>query len=300
MNITKINAVFTQQKGNTLAQFTNQAQLTYNNFVRNSNVAVGEILEVLSATKNAVVGEYTAGDDITYIISIVNTGNTAYSNLSITDNLGAYTLNTQTLVPLSYKENSVKYYVNGTIQTPPNVVADNNLSISGINVPAGGNAMIVYEATPNQYAPLDTTSQITNEAVISTLGITPITVTETVNSRNEANLSITKSINPIPVAENGQLTYTFLIQNTGNTAVTADDNAIVTDIFDPILENISVTFNSTTWSLNTNYTYDETTGSFATVAGQIIVPAATYTQNAATGEWTTTPGTATLVVTGNI
>lgn len=283
-----------------MAQFTNQAQLTYNNFVRNSNVAVGEILEVLSATKNAAVGEYTAGDDITYIISIVNTGNTAYSNLSVTDNLGAYTLNTQTLIPLSYKENSVKYYVNGTLQTPPNVITDNNLTISGINVPAGGNAMIVYEATPNQYAPLDTTSQITNEAIISTLGITPITVTETVNSRNEANLSITKSINPIPVAENGQLTYTFLIQNTGNTAVTADDNAIVTDIFDPILENISVTFNSTAWSLNTDYTYDEATGNFATVAGQIIVPAATYTQNTTTGEWTTTPGTATLVVTGNI
>lgn len=290
----------TQQKGNTLAQFTNQAQLTYNNFVRNSNVAVGEILEVLSATKNAVVNEYVAGDDITYIISIVNSGTTAYSNLTVTDNLGAYTFNDQTLVPLTYKDNSVKYYVNGTLQTTPTVTATNNLVISGINIPAGGNAIIAYEATPNQYAPLDSTSEITNQAVITTTGITPITVTETVTADNEANLSITKSINPIPVAENGQLTYTFLIQNTGNTAITATDNAIITDIFDPILENISVTFNSTAWTANTDYTYDETTGSFATVAGQITVPAATYTQNTTTGEWTTTPGVATLVVTGNI
>ena len=31
-----------------LAQFTNQAQLAYNDSVINSNIAVGEILEVLS------------------------------------------------------------------------------------------------------------------------------------------------------------------------------------------------------------------------------------------------------------
>lgn len=34
-----------------MARFTNQAQLRYGNAVANSNIAVGEILEVLSATK---------------------------------------------------------------------------------------------------------------------------------------------------------------------------------------------------------------------------------------------------------
>lgn len=34
-----------------MAIFTNQAQLRYGNAVANSNVAVGEILEVLAATK---------------------------------------------------------------------------------------------------------------------------------------------------------------------------------------------------------------------------------------------------------
>lgn len=37
-----------------MAIFTNQAQLRYGNAVANSNVAVGEILEVLAATKTAV------------------------------------------------------------------------------------------------------------------------------------------------------------------------------------------------------------------------------------------------------
>ena len=41
-----------------MAQFTNQAQLSYNDSVTNSNIAVGELLEVLSATKTAVIDEY--------------------------------------------------------------------------------------------------------------------------------------------------------------------------------------------------------------------------------------------------
>ena len=49
----------------------------------------------------------------------------------------------------------------------------------------------------------------------------------------------------------------------------------------------------------TDYTYDETTGIFATLPGRITVPAATYTQ-AEDGTWVTTPGTAVLTVTGTV
>ena len=55
-----------------MAQFTNQAQLRYGNSVTNSNIAVGEILEVLSISKTAVKNTYRPGGTITYIISIVN------------------------------------------------------------------------------------------------------------------------------------------------------------------------------------------------------------------------------------
>ena len=48
-----------------MAQFTNQATLSYNGSVVNSNVAVGEILEALSAQKTAVRETYVAGDTIT-------------------------------------------------------------------------------------------------------------------------------------------------------------------------------------------------------------------------------------------
>ena len=55
-----------------MAQFTNQAQLRYGNSVTNSNIAVGEILEVLSISKTAVKNTYHPGGTVTYIISIVN------------------------------------------------------------------------------------------------------------------------------------------------------------------------------------------------------------------------------------
>ena len=42
------------------------------------------------------------------------------------------------------------------------------------------------------------------------------------------------------------------------------------------------------------------TGLFTTVPSQIVVPAATYTQDPVTGAYTVTPGIATLVVTGTI
>jgi len=91
-----------------------------------------------------------------------------------------------------------------------------------------------------------------------------------------------------------------VIQNTGNQAVVATDNAAITDTFDPILTALAVTFNGVTWTQGVQYNYDETTGLFTTVPGQITVPAATYTQDPVTGAYTLTPGVATLVVTGTI
>ena len=102
------------------------------------------------------------------------------------------------------------------------------------------------------------------------------------------------------MADNGQVTYTFLIQNSGNEALVATDNAVVTDTFDPILTDLTVTLNGAVLTPGTGYTYDETTGQFATVPSIITVPAATFTQDPATGAYTRTPGLATLTVTGTI
>lgn len=283
-----------------MAQFTNQAQLRYGNAVTNSNIAVGEILEVLSVTKTAVDAAYTPNGTVTYIVSIVNSGTVPITSLTLSDDLGAYTFGTSSLTPLTYLSGSVKYYVNGVQQAAPTVTAGETLVITGLNVPAGGNLTLVYETAVNQYAPLAAASSITNTVTVNGTGITAITAQETVSVSESPLLTITKSISPVPVTENGTLTYTFLIQNEGNTAAEATTDVVVTDLFDPRLSNITVTFNGTVLTENTDYTYDETTGEFATVAGRITVPAATFTTLADTGEVVVTPGLSTLVITGTI
>ncbi len=283
-----------------MATFTNYATLSYTGGTTNSNTVTGELLEVLSASKEAISNNYTARDDITYVISIINSGTTAFTGLTVTDDLGAYTYNSDTLYPLEYTNGSVRYYINGVLQTAPTVTAGPPLVISGINVPANGNAIIVYETKATNYAPLGIEASITNTATISGTGLaTSLTATETINMENRADLSVNKSVCPSTVTENGQLTYTFVIQNFGSVAATASDEAVLTDTFDPILSSISVTFDGTAWTQTTNYTYDTTTGVFSTVAGQITVPAASYSQNA-DGTWTVTPGTATLTVSGTV
>lgn len=282
-----------------MATFFNQATLSYNGNVVNSNITTGELLEVLSATKTAVVDTYSRNSEVTYIINIVNSGSIAYNNLTVTDNLGEYSFGTTELVPLDYVEGSARYFVNGTLQPAPAVTAGAPLVITGINVPAGGVATVVYAAGTNSFAPLGDTASIVNTAVISGTGISDITVTETITPENTADLTISKSLNPTTVTENGQLTYTFVIQNTGNEAVDATDNAIVTDTFNPALNITGVTFNGTAWTSPANYTYTEATGAFATNAGQITVPAATYTQNP-DGTWLIQPGVSVLTVTGTI
>ncbi len=286
-----------------MATFFNSATLSYNGNVTNSNVVTGELVEVLSVTKTAVRSDYAAGEKITYVISLVNTGTTAVTGVSISDNLGAYTFGTgtDTRTPLTLVDGSILYYSNGVLQATPTVTAGPPAVISGITVPAGGNATIVYEATPNEFALLGAGDTINNTATVTGNGISnPILADATVTASAAPNLTISKSLSPSTVAENGQLTYTFIIQNYGNTAADATDNVVLSDTFNPILSDLAVTFNGTAWAANTNYTYDQTTGLFSTLPGQIIVPAATYTQDATTGAVTVTPGVSTLTVTGTV
>ena len=284
-----------------MAQFTNQAQLSYNNVVVNSNVVVGEILEVVTVDKNAVVATYYADGTVTYVISLVNSGATPISNLTVVDNLGAYNQGTETRTPLTYVDGSIRLFINGVLQAAPTVTLTPALTVSGMTLPGDSDLVLVYTAAVNDYAPLGVDGSILNTATVTGNGIpTPITVTETVATVQEPLLRITKSLEPVPISENGVLTYRFVIENFGNTAATAADNVALSDLFDPVLSGLTVNLNGVTWAEGTQYTYNAVTGQFDTVPGQITVPAATYTQDIATGVWSTTPGSVTLTVTGTI
>lgn len=284
-----------------MAIFSNQATLTYNGNTTNSNIAFGEILDVLAVTKTAIEGTYTPGDLVTYVVTLRNTGNTALTGLTVTDDLGGYDLNGTTVYPLTYEEDSAALFTDGIPQAAPTVTAGSPLVITGITVPANGDAVLVYQARANTFADPAADGTIDNTVTVTGDGITtPITATETVTAATAADLTITKSITPTQVVDNDRVTYTFVIQNTGNEAVVATDNAAITDLFDPILTDLVVTFNGDVWTEGADYNYNEATGLFTTVPGRILVPAATYTQDPTTGEYTLTPGVVTLTVTGTI
>ena len=284
-----------------MAIFSNQATLTYNDNSTNSNIAYGEILDVLVATKTSVEGTYTPGQIVTYVVTLRNTGNAALTGLTVTDNLGGYDFNGATVYPLTYEAGSVALFADGVPQAAPTVVAEPPLVFSNVTVPAGGDVVIVYQARANGFANPAVGGTIDNTVTVTGDGLSaPITAMETVTAAAEPILTISKSITPSQVVDNDRVTYTFVIQNSGNEAVVATDNAAITDTFDPILTDLVVTFDGAAWTQGVQYNYNGTTGLFTTVPGQILVPAATYAQDPVTGAYTATPGIATLVVTGTI
>ncbi len=292
---------FRKNKEDTMATFFNQATLSYNNNVTASNIVTGELLEVLTATKTAVRETYAAGDTVTYVISLLNSGTVPYTGLTLTDDLGAYPIGTGTAVPLTYVAGAIRYYINGVLQAAPTVGDTSPLAVTGITVPAGGNALLVYSTTVNGTAPLAEDGTITNTVTVTGGGITtPITATEIITAAAEPRLTITKALSPATVIAGGQITYTLTIANYGNTAAVATDNLIVTDGFDPALTLQQVTLDGTALAEGVDYTYVPATGAFATVAGRITVPAATYTQDPTTGQISVEPGIAVLTVTGTI
>lgn len=284
-----------------MAVFSNQATLTYNGTSTNSNIAYGEILDVITAAKTAVEESYAVGELVTYVVSITNTSASAITGLIVTDDLGGYPFGLGTVYPLAYEAGSLKLFVDGTLMPAPAVSAGPPLEVTGINIPASGNALLVYQTRVTSYAPPAGGGAITNTVTVTGDGLAgPVTASATIGVATAPELSILKSICPARVTDNDRVTYTFVIQNSGNTPLVATDNSVITDIFDPVLSGLVVTFNGTTWTEGVQYDYDESTGTFQTVPGVIVVDAATYTQDPVTGEYSFTPGVSTLTVTGTI
>lgn len=284
-----------------MAIFSNQATLTYNGNTTSSNIAYGEILEVLAATKTAIEGSYAAGGTVTYVVTLRNTGATALSGLTLTDDLGGYEYNGGTVYPLLYEEGSAALFIDGVPQAAPVVTGGPPLTVTGLSIPGGSDAVLVYQTRVTAYADPNPSGTVSNTVTVTGQGLNvPVTATEQIAAASTPFLTISKSISPAQVVDNERVTYTFVIRNFGNQAVTTTDSAAVEDTFDPILSALTVTFEGSAWTAGNQYTYDETTGAFATAEGQILVDAATYERDEATGEYRVIPGTATLVVTGTI
>ena len=279
-----------------MAIITNQANLTYTYGTTTasvaSNVATAELNATLSAAKRVLDESYRQNSDLTYILSFENGGNSAITDLPVLDNLGAYTPAgaTAPVQPLTYT-GPAALYIDGAFSaelTP--AVQDGGVLFTIPEIPAGSNALLVYQATVNSFAPLAPGSKIENTASIGTTD--PLTVSATVPVESYADVAITKEMAPDPVSTGDMMTVTFTIENRGNADAT---DLQLTDDFPLALSDVSVTVNGAPM---TDFAFENSTLTLPSGTQTTrSVPAATFTQDE-TGAVTVTPGRLTVVFSG--
>ena len=281
-----------------MASFTNYATLRYGGVTVTSNTVTGTLPDALVLTKTPVNGVYVPGGTVTYLLSLVNPGETELTGLTLTDDLGGYVFGEETLYPLAYMPDSLQMLVNGLPQAAPAAAPGPPLVISGITVPAGGTVILAYEARATDFAPLAQGREIINTAEVGGLPV-PVTASASVTPEEAADLRITKDLAMEEARLPGEITYTFTIENLGSVPAAAAEAVVLEDLFRPALSGLRASRDGVPWTLGTDYTYEEGTGLFASLPGAITVPAAEYAQDE-NGVWTITPGQTVVTVTGNI
>lgn len=281
-----------------MAIMTNQANLTYTYGTTTasvlSNLAETEWNTSLSVEKRALEEAYREGSTLTYLVSLKNSGASAIENLVVTDNLGAYTPAgaTAPVVPLTFSGNAA-LYVNGVFSeelTP--VEAEPGVQFTIPSIPAGANALLIYQATVNGFAPLAAGSEITN--TVSVGDTEPLTASASVPAAEYADVSVEKEMAPNPITDGSTLSVIFTIKNRGNVEAT---DLILTDDFPLSLSDVAVTVNGTP---TTDFTFEGCSFTLPSgTQGTLSVPAATFTQDE-TGAVSVTPGVLTVTLSGTV
>ncbi len=283
---------------------TNRATISYNNgtvsLTAVSNTTSATVLEALSIRKLALSDTYKTGDDLTYSILLENSSDSDASDIIVTDDLGSYDFNGNTVTPLDYG-GSAQLFINGSFVsdiTP--VINANSIVFTVPSIPANSNAQILYNVTVNEFANSSAGSEITNTASVDfecdCICNQGSSDSETVQAEEYAELSIVKSVCPNPIICGERVTYVIDIYNYGNIAAA---DVVLTDTFVPTLEDIAVTVDGVLIP-ESDYSYIDGTLTLPAEDSEysLIVPAATFSQNAESGIYEVTPGHLQIIITG--
>lgn len=289
--------------------FQNIANVSYNYGEGNtrtarSNAITGEIVDSLSLQKMIINPNYCLYENMTYVITVTNSSDAAYTNLIVTDNLGSYTYGSITVTPLDFIPNTSYISINGGDLTPISTsqTTENSISFTIPNLAIGATARIFFTARANEKAELESGSTIINTSSLSQAGSTEIeniTATATATVSDCPQLEIAKGLSPESLVSGGPVTYTFTVSNYGNTEAT---NIQISDEFPTGAAPSSINTVTVNGAPYTDFTY---TDSVLSIPGEgsvqtLSLPAATYTRDTNTGVVTANPSVMTIVVNGTV
>ena len=210
----------------------NAATLTYNSGESTnsaaSNVVSTNLLDSysLSATKYTANDSFRPSENITYLVTVTNTGTQPLYAVQVTDDLGGAG------VPLSFVQGSA-LVLDGSSVTAVVPVSVSPLTIVLPDVLQSAESVtVLYVAQVSALLSADTET-ITNtvqtlahegSATGPVVDAQPTSVT--ITAEDFAQIEITKLVDKTVVASGDTLTYTFNIENSGNIEAT---NVVITD-----------------------------------------------------------------------
>lgn len=282
--------------------FSNQASLTYVNGSVASNAVSGEVVSPLTVRKSASVSAYTRDGSFGYTVTVTNTSQTAYTGLTLTDDLGSFNFNGFPRFPVSYVDGTatLDYYlraevVPGVLTVTP---AGGGLRF-GFDMPASAVAVISFEVSPTVFAPLEAGARIVNTATLDGgAPLLPVSDSFTLPVAERAEPVISKCSEGT-ATEGRSFTFELTVSNYGNAPLTAGDFATVSDLLDPPLTDITVDGNGVPWTPGNQYEYSDSLNYFRTAYGAVELPAAEFTRDDF-GRQLVTPSSFVITITGTV
>ena len=273
----------------------NSATLTYNSGLNTgsaaSNVVSTSLLDSYSVTaqKTSANDSWRPLENITYLVTVTNTGTQPLYAVEVSDDLAGASLN--------YVANSALIINEGSV-VPVVPTSTNPLVIEAATVLQSGDSVTVLYVAQVSGAIADTVEALTNTAQVtarqqSSTGeiVTAVPAPSVTLPREDfAQIDIVKAADKTVISSGDTLTYTFTIENSGNIPAT---NVVITDTLpagfavqsiQSVTDSVVTTYGATDYTIDASNTLTLPTGGAQT----ITVPARNELGN----------GVTTVIVTG--